>query len=469
MIETHNQYRPYKAFLMVGDVALTCIVLHSVAVLRPFLPGRIISPETVEPDLVVYIVIALFWHCVFALSGVYSYRVVPSFSKQAPRFTAAYVLVTFAFAGFLFFTFRDVSRMLIVYFYSIDYIVLLIMRLALTSYVNSSWSRTKPVPAVIIGTAASAVELARNLREEYSRVLHVVGFIDNRQPAAEELPAPFLGTEKELPALIERHDVGQVFIALPENRSAETEFLVHELESVPVRVYVVPDMLKLALVSAEIEKFGDMVVIGLREPIIRGHRRVIKRIMDIVLSCLVLLVFWPLFLLIWIAIKLDSPGPVLYVAERVGENGKIFKMIKFRSMVMDAENRQSQVADVDDQGRPVYKAKKDPRVTRVGKWLRRTSLDELPQLFNVLKGEMSLVGPRPEQPFIAKGYDHWQWQRLLVPPGVTGWWQVSGRSDLPMHLNTQYDVYYVRNYNLLLDFRILLKTIDVVINGRGAY
>ncbi len=113
--------------------------------------------------------------------------------------------------------------------------------------------------------------------------------------------------------------------------------------------------------------------------------------------------------------------------------------------------------------------KDDPRVTRVGSLLRRTSLDELPQLFNVLKGEMSWVGPRPEQPFITKEYETWQWQRILVPPGVTGWWQISGRSELPMHLNTNYDVYYVKNYSILLDLQILLKTVFEVFKGRGAY
>jgi lipopolysaccharide/colanic/teichoic acid biosynthesis glycosyltransferase len=174
-------------------------------------------------------------------------------------------------------------------------------------------------------------------------------------------------------------------------------------------------------------------------------------------------------ILIWVAVKLDSPGPGLFSSERVGENGSIFRMYKFRTMHVGAADLVEEVATRDEQGRPIFKVRNDPRVTRVGRVLRRTSLDELPQLYNVLKGEMSLVGPRPEQPFITVLYDHWQWQRLSVPPGVTGWWQVSGRSDLPMHQNTQYDVYYVKNYSLLLDLKILFRTLGVVIRGKGAY
>jgi lipopolysaccharide/colanic/teichoic acid biosynthesis glycosyltransferase len=138
-------------------------------------------------------------------------------------------------------------------------------------------------------------------------------------------------------------------------------------------------------------------------------------------------------------------------------------------MYVGSENMQQAVTQNDQNGQKIYKVKDDPRVTAVGSLLRRSSLDELPQMFNVLKGDMSWVGPRPEQPFITKDYETWQWQRVLVPPGVTGWWQVSGRSNLPMHLNTNYDVYYVRNYSIFLDLRILFRTVFEVLKGRGAY
>jgi lipopolysaccharide/colanic/teichoic acid biosynthesis glycosyltransferase len=173
--------------------------------------------------------------------------------------------------------------------------------------------------------------------------------------------------------------------------------------------------------------------------------------------------------LIALAIKVESSGPVFFFQERIGQHGQRFKMIKFRSMYQEAEQRWQEVARRDSDGRLLHKSSDDPRVTRVGRKLRRASLDELPQLFNVLRGEMSLVGPRPEMPYIAAEYEPWQWQRFRVPPGMTGWWQVNGRSDWPMHLNTEDDLYYIQNYSFWLDLRILLKTVAVVLRGHGAY
>jgi lipopolysaccharide/colanic/teichoic acid biosynthesis glycosyltransferase len=166
-------------------------------------------------------------------------------------------------------------------------------------------------------------------------------------------------------------------------------------------------------------------------------------------------------LLIAVAIKLDSPGPALYRAMRVGENGRLFHMHKFRTMLKDADKVPLELEN--------HKLKEDPRITRVGRVLRRMSLDELPQLFNVLRGEMSLVGPRPEQPWIVERYQPWQRKRLSVMPGMTGWWQVNGRSDRPLFLNTEYDLYYIQNYSPVLDLVILWKTIWVVLRGKGAY
>jgi lipopolysaccharide/colanic/teichoic acid biosynthesis glycosyltransferase len=170
-----------------------------------------------------------------------------------------------------------------------------------------------------------------------------------------------------------------------------------------------------------------------------------------------------------IAIKLESQGPVFYVAPRAGENGRPFKMIKFRSMVVDAEKLGPAVTQTDEQGQLLYKTQDDPRVTRVGRFIRRTSIDELPQMFNVLKGDMSLVGPRPELPWLVEEYQPWQRKRFAVPQGITGWWQINGRSDQPMHLNTEEDLYYVQNYSLWLDLRILWRTIAAVVRGKGAY
>jgi exopolysaccharide biosynthesis polyprenyl glycosylphosphotransferase len=465
----YKQYRRYRRFLVLADLILTVAVFALIVELRPYLPGRIVDSLEAYHAPQIYLTVLLLWHVLFATSGVYELSRLPYFTKQLGIFTSSYCLAVFIFAGFLYFTFRDVSRMLVVYFSITNYFVLLLLRFALTVYLaKKSWGMDR-TPVLVVGVTDNGLHAAQTINAHHSSVYSVIGFADDDPPADQALPAPVIGTLADVPRLVKEHRIELVMIALPENRSVEAERLIMDLYGLPVRIYVVPDLFKLTLLQSEIETFGDLMVIGIREPAIEGFRRVAKRVFDLVASSILLLLTWPLFAVITLAIKLDSPGPIVYRARRVGENGKIFEMLKFRSMVVGAESLQVRVVRTDEQGREVFKSQGDPRVTRVGKILRRTSLDELPQLINVFKGEMSLVGPRPEQPFITEQYEYWQWARLAVPPGITGWWQVSGRSDLPMHLNTQYDLFYVRNYSFLLDLKILLKTVGVVIRGKGAY
>jgi exopolysaccharide biosynthesis polyprenyl glycosylphosphotransferase len=199
------------------------------------------------------------------------------------------------------------------------------------------------------------------------------------------------------------------------------------------------------------------------------RQRLLKRIIDIVICSIILLFASPLMGAVILAVKLESPGPVLFKQRRVGEGGKIFNIYKFRSMVVNAEALQTTVNRVNAQGRVVHKHKHDPRVTRVGRFIRKTSLDELPQLFNVIKGDMSLVGPRPELPWLVDQYESWQRVRFLVPQGITGWWQVTGRSTRPCHLSTEDDLHYIGHYSIWLDVKILFMTVGTLLSGHGAF
>lgn len=467
--QMYSRYRPYKMLLMLADAVLVIMLLAASVKARPFLPGRELDQAMVLPAPVVYVMVALLWHLMFGLTGVYALERIPSFSRQVGRLTFAHFLAVFTFAGLLYFTYRETSRMLVIYFAGVTYITLVLARFALTLYLEHRPDGIRPASLLIVGASESGRLLAEQVMSHHEPVIKLIGFVDDTPAIGLSLPSPIVGSADELPRLITEHEVDLVVIALPESRAREIESLVYRIEGLPVRIYLVPDMLKIHLINADVERFGDIFVIGIREPVIRGHVRVAKRLLDLVLSVVALVLGWPLLLAIWVAIRLDSPGPAVFSAKRVGENGKIFKMLKFRTMYVRAADVLAPASTADEEGNPIFKVKDDPRVTRVGRWLRRTSLDELPQLLNVVKGEMSLVGPRPEQPFITEEYDHWQWQRLSVPPGMTGWWQVSGRSDLPMHLNTHYDLYYVRNWSIVLDLRILLKTIGVVLWGKGAY
>jgi exopolysaccharide biosynthesis polyprenyl glycosylphosphotransferase len=228
----------------------------------------------------------------------------------------------------------------------------------------------------------------------------------------------------------------------------------------------VPDYFSLALVRAKPEVIGGMPLIGLREPVIEGSPRLLKRVFDLVVGSILTFVAAPLLALVALLIRLEGPGPILIRQQRVGENGRLFGMLKFRTMLAGVERAASAEAE---EGAPPHKRRDDPRVTPWGRFLRRFSLDELPQLFNVLRGDMSLVGPRPELPWLVDRYQPWQRKRFAVPQGLTGWWQINGRSDKPMHLNTEDDLYYVYNYSLWLDILILLRTPLVVLLGKGAF
>ena len=210
-------------------------------------------------------------------------------------------------------------------------------------------------------------------------------------------------------------------------------------------------------------------MLDLRAPALSDQQRTVKRLFDLGLTILSLPIALPLMGLVALGIRLESRGPVVLRQPRLGENGRLFDMLKFRTMLDNAEQLRASVEQLDEQGRLIHKTAHDPRVTRLGRFLRRLSLDELPQLFNVLKGEMSLVGPRPELPYLVERYEPWQRQRFAIPQGMTGWWQINGRSDRPMHLHTEDDLYYVQHYSLLLDIFILIKTVGVVIQGKGAF
>jgi len=204
-------------------------------------------------------------------------------------------------------------------------------------------------------------------------------------------------------------------------------------------------------------------MLDLRASAIDDYQRMVKRAFDFVLGLAALVLALPLMAFASLLIFFDDGRPIVFRQKRVGENGRLFEMLKFRTMVRNAEQLQGQ------EGNAVHKSKDDPRLTRVGGFLRRFSLDELPQFVNVVRGDMSLVGPRPELPSLVEKYQPWQRKRFAVPPGLTGWWQVTGRSDKPMHLHTEDDLYYIQNYSILLDIQILLRTVWAVLIGRGSY
>lgn len=460
---------------LLGDVGLTLLALWLAEGLRLRVDlGREIGapPSLLNPLLVG--MVAIVWLVTFSTLHVYDRQRVVSLTQQLQSLLVAIPAATFVMAGVLYLSFRDVPRLMVAYLFVADLLLLAGFRLSLALTMARIRRRGYLVRRVmIVGYNELGRDIANIIARRRWMNSVVIGFVDNSNPrGVTMLPGeqPVLGRIEAVGMLIRKFVIHDVIIALPGEERGLVPQLALDLLTHPVRVRVVPDLHSQIAVKANAEDLWGIPLIGLREPAITGFSWGFKRTFDILVSGSALLLLAPLFGLIALAIRVRSPGgPIIFRQLRVGENGRLFTMFKFRTMRPDAESMPVPPDEDEDALLAGHKRRNDPRVTRIGRYLRRTSLDELPQLWNVFRGDMSLVGPRPEQLFLVDSYEPWQRKRLAVPPGMTGWWQVNGRSDLPMHLNSEYDLYYIQNYSFLLDLRILWKTVSVVVRGRGAY
>lgn len=324
---------------------------------------------------------------------------------------------------------------------------------------------------LIVGAGETGLTVLRNLVAQPEYGYRVLGFLDDNPEKGRRDIGPFkaLGGIDNLSRILKTHQVDEVIVALPWQYHERISRVIAEAGRAGVRVRVVPDLLQLSLNRVHMDQVAGIPLLSVREITLTGWNRVLKRGVDVLVAGMGLILLAPLMALIALAIRLDSPGPILFRQTRVGRGGKPFTMYKFRSMIANAEEMRAHLDALNEADGPIFKIKDDPRCTRVGRLLRRFSLDELPQLFNVLRGEMSLVGPRPALPCEVAQYQEWHKKRLEVSPGMTGLWQVSGRSKLSFDEMVLLDIYYVENWSLALDLRIMLKTIPLVILGEGAY
>ena len=473
-----QKYRlmPLTISLLVSDAIFIPLGLFLSSVLRssiPFGTSGALSFENVSIPWAVYLAALLCWMGSMALNKAYNPTEILRWYVEAFKVGTAGVLATFILGGFLYFSYRQISRLQIVYSYLCIIALIFAFRLVLRVYYRiSKQDRPGTRQKVVILGAGTVGERVMDIINDHARWgFNFVGFLDDDPMKLGTTIGgmPVLGEIDQIEEIVESQNISEVWVALPARAYNRMKQVITRLEALPVRIYVVPNYFSLALVRARAEVIGGIPVIGLRDPVIQGPERSFKRAFDLVVGGIGLLLISPLLLLAAAAIKLDSPGKVFFLQERVGENGALFRMVKFRTMVSNAEVEQQKVNIQTPAGEIIHKQKDDPRVTRVGRFLRRFSIDEFPQLFNVIKGDMSLVGPRPELPWLVDRYDSWQRKRFAVPQGITGWWQINVRSDKPMHLNTEDDLYYVYNYSLWLDILILLRTPLVVIQGRGAF
>jgi exopolysaccharide biosynthesis polyprenyl glycosylphosphotransferase len=460
--------------VMLGSIALTeGVLILGMALRQSQSSWRILEPgsEIIPPLL--YPIVGVIW---FVMLMIFSTpRLVRSrqLIDGLWRLVAAVGLASLTFAGALFLSFRQISRLYFIDFVLLDLVALVLFYSLMWLIVRWRSGRAETYSRMLVaGTGRTGLRVARAIERQWNGVAPVVGFLvaDAAQVGGEFHGWPILGTLDDAQAVIERYAIDEIVITLPLESHPQTVMLVRQLQAAPVHIRLVPDFLDFAVMRSSVDYLEGLPVVGLRVPALSDEARIAKRLFDIVVSTLLLIILSPFMGLIALLIKRDSPGSVIYRAERVGENGRIFHMYKFRTMVQDADMRWAEVVVRRPDGKLAFKQPDDPRITAIGRWLRRTSLDELPQLFNVLQGNMSLVGPRPELPVVVREeYEPWQWSRFTVPQGMTGWWQINRRGYEHQHLCTADDLYYIQNYSLLLDFQILARTLLVVLTGQGAY
>ena len=341
------------------------------------------------------------------------------------------------------------------------------------------------IPTLIVGRGPEAAICIQEMRARPELGYRVIGIVENG-PIDPSAPASFEGVPviadlKGLPEAIRESGANEVIISDP-NVPGEALFdvMIQTGRRRGVEFRIAPTLLNCLPSKTEIDQVGSLPMVTLFRSPLSSAARVTKRGSDLIIASLAIAIFLPLWLLIALLVKLDSRGPVFYRQERVGMDGRVFLFYKFRTMragTDDAEHREFQRkyimgqadSNLGDEERPAYKLRADARVTRWGRVLRKTSLDELPQLFNVLRGDMSIVGPRPPIPYEVESYELWHRKRLDMKPGVTGLWQVSGRNRLSFDEMVRMDLYYIENWSLLLDLKIILRTLPVMWRGEDAY
>lgn len=470
-----------KTALFVADATVTVlafyvayyirfVVLHNVSLTTVFINQPFSNFQT----LVLLATVTLM--AAYSLKGLYRLRTAGTWFRQFWIITSA---TTISFAIFSAYEYvfqrtdifvRD-SRAVVTFSWVTVIIFLSLSRLLISSLLILLYRRGVNLTQVlVVGSSKLGKLMMQQVAATPSLGYHIVGFVQDVDAPAEDFGRfPCLGEIDDLDTVIRGNHIEQVIIAIPSHQHDRILQTVSVCERAGADFRLVPDLYELSLSRIDVDALEGIPLIGLRRSLTNSFQYKIKRAIDVTGALAVLIAGLPLWLLIALAIKLDSAGPVLYSQTRLGYRGQPFGFLKFRSMRVNADHMLNQVltnAKGEDKGK--VKAKDDPRRTRVGKFIRRTSLDEIPQLINVLRGDMSLIGPRP-MPSRLENYEDWERARFEMLPGMTGLWQVRGRSDLDYDEMVLMDIYYIENWSLNLDLQIALRTIPAVIGSRGAY
>jgi len=429
--------------------------------LRTLAPAALLAP--IRHDLWLYVravpAVAALWIVAFYSLGLYETR---RYASPFAEMTAVFRAVTLSVllvAAASFLSHTDYSRAMLFLFWGCALVLSLIAHALLREYAQAVRARGEAqARTLVIGCGDLGRLVAQRIRSYDLLGYELVGFVWAFEACESVAGYPVIGRIDELARLVAEYDVDEVLVARPDIDLNQLMTAVEQCEGYPVEFHLVAGPLQVLTEQAEVSGLADLPIIELPLARFPAWQCFVKRALDIIVSLVALVLLLPAWLVIVWLVRRETGAVAIFRQRRVGYHGAEFTMYKFRTMLPSAEPYAEAPTGPEDE-----------RITRTGRWLRKYSLDELPQLLNVLKGDMSLVGPRPEMSFIVAKYEPWQRRRLDVKPGLTGLWQILGRKDLPLLENIQYDFYYIRNWSIWLDLTIILKTAPVVLLGRGAY
>ncbi|WP_081625443.1 sugar transferase [Mycobacterium sp. 141] len=469
--------RGYLQLLWISDALVVTLVIAGAQSLRfGSLHGGSLAGYNSVGYSMVSLALAAAWLAAMAIYRTRSHRVIGSGLEEYRRVWAA-TLSLFGAVAVVSTLFRlDIARGYLAIALPAGLMMLTVNRWLWRRYVahrrvDGAFMNT----VLAVGRPDSVEELAEALAKRPAEGYRVIGVCAPGLFGRDRVNIPGLGdvpvfpNDEDLAAVVAESGADTVVLTSGYLRPDAIRDLSWQLEKLDVDLVVSPGMVDVAGPRLTVRLVGGQPLIHVDKPRYDDAKCFQKRVFDICFSILALTLVSPILVGAALAIKLSSRGPVLYLSERIGLDGKPFQMIKFRSMIVDADRRLSDVAHLDEGGGVLFKIRRDPRITPVGRFLRRYSLDELPQFFNVLSGAMSVVGPRPPLPNEVASYNSQIWRRLLVRPGITGLWQVSGRSDLTWEESVRLDLSYVENWSMLTDLAIAVKTVRAIWLGSGAY
>ena len=441
------------------------------------LPGANIVVDTPYLSLSDYLVVFFFvvpiWSISLYLNGIYNSLRTKTIGEVIYIIIKSAILAAILFGAVAFlFKLKFVSRAFFAIFFILSSCFIAAEKIIIFSimhYVRKQGYNYRMM--LIVGTGKRAAQFISKINNHPEWGFRIAGIIDyeevHRGKDIEGIKV--MGTLEDMPHILHNNSIDEVVFLVPRSMLSAIENSLYVCETEGVRTNIAVDLFELKIARARQTELDGLPLITFETTVARAWQLFIKRAIDIMLSGLGIIILSPLFLIVSLLIKITSPGPVLYLQKRAGLNGRRFILYKFRSMHKGAHEKLSELLEKNEMKGPTFKMKNDPRVTTLGRFLRKSSIDELPQLFNVFMAHMSLVGPRPPLPQEVAQYAPWQRRRLSMRPGITCLWQISGRNKIGFDEWMKLDLQYIDNWSLLLDFKILLKTIPVVLFGIGAY